>query len=189
MMAEEVIHDALPYVDKDFEEPARKKLVLGLIDEEIEQSGGRDKLLSQYLMKLTNNAEHLPLLESPKPLQVIDLNRYELQTEATKENLDRACVILEYEYMKNTNLQVMTSYGKNAYKNFAKYLDEEIKQESERLKSIKEYSTIINFERKTEQEASYVELQELNEQWGSLTYKVASLRGALTSLVPEHLNT
>ena len=174
---------ALPYIDTDIDvDPICKTYVNDLIEAEIATSGGHDVLLKQYLKKV-DGAEATSSINAvpPQPMDVVDLSRYELaaKNQNSEKAANNACVVLEYERMKQTNLLLVAQIGLEVWKTHGKNLDAEALQQETVLKEAERTSASINLEREKSQKALGTELADLSERWGSLAYGAAMLRGAL----------
>jgi len=178
------IMSALPYIDTDIDvDPRCKQYVNDLIEAEIQMSGGHSKLQKEYLRKLDGADAIVTPSVAPKPTNVVDLSRYELGPELTKQDparaADRACVVLEYERMKQTNLLLIAQVGPDVWRAHGKNLDAEVAQQESLMQSAERDIASINLERERIQKTLGKELDDLNERWGSLAYSAAVLRGAL----------
>lgn len=168
---------ALPYIDSELD--ARTKAsVLELIEREIELSGGRAVLEAQYLAKLPPLPYSInTAMQPPKSMDVIDLKRYELNT--TEQQQYIAFVVLEYEERRRQNLQVMSIYGTDAARDYAKRLHVETTKAELEAVNLKQQCDLVNLERKTTQQAAGLELQTMHKEWKSTSAKKRVIMQAL----------
>ena len=177
---------ALPFIDLDIDQdPNLKNTVEQLIAQEVESSGGREKLLTEYLAKIgEKDGVHLgDISNEPKPLKAIDLKRYAISsTPAQKDvvrGVDRAAVLLEYERMQQTNLLLLAQVGSKAWSSHTQLLEGDIKRIKSEIDEAHRSTDAIDAERASMQTQAGKTLQDLNEKWGSLAFSAAMLRGAL----------
>jgi hypothetical protein len=172
---------ALPYIDTEIEQnPQYRKIAENLIEEDIRISGGRDKLLNDYMIRLEQKYGKMEAAGSPQePINVIELSRYDLADNKGAQSIDLACVALEYEHMKQTNLLLLSQVGLQTLKSHEKRLKIEAELEEQKLEKLKQSIATINQEREVYQRDLGSQLEDLSERWGSLAYNSAVLRGTL----------
>lgn len=169
--------DSLPYVDLDLDrDPKLKQNVDNLVEAEIVRAGGRDALEAEFLAQLDPLPQETRLNASLESSTGIDLSRYDLSTPCRRPQVEMAAILLEYEQMSKTNLQVMKQVGSHTWVHHRSQLEEE----SARLESLcQQHKTQIdqvNQDRQRFQKDAKAELDELNERWGSLCFSAGVLR-------------
>ncbi|KAI1642452.1 Pre-mRNA-splicing factor SPF27 [Daldinia loculata] len=171
------VHESLPYVDPE-PTPAERAAAESLIAQEQQSSD-------------SPSPSNLPPLPSPKftpaitgeltriaskqPLRAIDLTRYEasdidlsstssdpshLQTE-----LSRAYTAATYLSGRHTHLQLLDSFGKNAWLVGNWQLEAELRDLERDLDAAKKEIDVVNIQRKRVQDEVGGELKGLDEAW------------------------
>ena len=179
---------ALPFVDGDIDQDDMlRNAVDQLIAKEIEQSGGHQRLLEEYLQKFESEDSSLalvdPKLVKPSPLDAIDLGRYDISgmpsSQEAKKRADDACMILEYERLRQNNMLIIAQVGHQAWSSHRALLENEAKRAKADLEVLEKATETLAGERASMQMNAATTLQDLNESWGKLAFNAAMLRGSL----------
>jgi hypothetical protein len=176
----------LPFVDVDIDQDADlKRAVDELIERELEASGGRDQLLQTYLATIAGKDEGQATdSKEPKPMKAIDLKRYDISVTPTGKDAvpsaEKACVVLEYERMKQSNLLLLAQVGQKAWSAHAQLLEGDAKRTRMEIDAAQRTTDAIDAARASTQTNAAKTLQDLSEKWGRLAFSAAMLRGALT---------
>ncbi|KAL3318465.1 Pre-mRNA-splicing factor SPF27 [Cichlidogyrus casuarinus] len=203
MISENVIVDALPYVDKGYEEAGIQTAAALLVEEEMK----RYRPTKNYL-------EHLPSLSGPlvlknetdilkhefdrlanrQPMDLLSMKRYELPNPPTSkltdlkswmESLNNAQAQLEHQSVRIENLQLMSEYGAEAWKNHNELLEKSLKKFENNLIEAKSKIQQLNLQRKREQTAAGQKLKYYEEQWVTLIAKNYEIERAIADLEKE----
>ncbi|XP_019854314.1 PREDICTED: pre-mRNA-splicing factor SPF27-like isoform X2 [Amphimedon queenslandica] len=160
--------DALPYIDKEYDDPGLKDAALQLIDEETK----RYRPTKNYIdyLPVPRESFESPLLKiemdrlaSRQPMETLSMKRYELpQPSAAQKNdvgawqdsVSNSCAQLEHQNERIVNLELLSQYGSNEWR----LHNENQVQE-------------VNWQRKTEQTNVGTQLEELNNHWMTLVYR------------------
>ncbi|KAJ1890851.1 hypothetical protein GGI16_000205 [Coemansia sp. S142-1] len=184
--------DSLPYIDKEYDDPAIRSQVLEMIQEEMGRMSPPAIPRSTSLFK---NSELLrkeyERVKSGRPLPPFDIDRYKL--EAPKEaNIDEwqwasdnAASQLEHQSIRLVNLELLQQFGANAWKlsNFQK----------EKLLAVIENATDgykrtgvdLNKARKYEQVEAGVKLRDLESRWEEGVRQCIEIQVANCQLLAE----
>ncbi|KAJ2068670.1 hypothetical protein GGI08_000749 [Coemansia sp. S2] len=184
--------DSLPYIDKEYDDPAIRSQVLEMIQEEMGRMSPPAIPRSTSLFK---NSELLrkeyERVKSGRPLPPFDIDRYKL--EAPKEaNIDEwqwasdnAASQLEHQNIRLVNLELLQQFGANAWKlsNFQK----------ERMLAVIENATDgykrtgvdLNKARKYEQVEAGVKLRDLESRWEEGVRQCIEIQVANCQLLAE----
>ncbi|KAJ2112259.1 hypothetical protein IW146_004749 [Coemansia sp. RSA 922] len=184
--------DSLPYIDKEYDDPAIRSQVLEMIQEEMGRMSPPAIPRSTSLFK---NSELLrkeyERVKSGRPLPLFDIDRYKL--EAPKEaNIDEwqwasdnAASQLEHQNIRLVNLELLQQFGANAWKlsNFQK----------ERMLAVIENATDgykrtgvdLNKARKYEQVEAGVKLRDLESRWEEGVRQCIEIQVANCQLLAE----
>ncbi|KAJ2258141.1 hypothetical protein GGI13_000684 [Coemansia sp. RSA 455] len=184
--------DSLPYIDKEYDDPAIRSQVLEMIQEEMGRMSPPAIPRSTSLFK---NSELLrkeyERVKSGRPLPPFDIDRYKL--EAPKEaNIDEwqwasdnAASQLEHQSIRLVNLELLQQFGTNAWKlsNFQK----------ERMLAVIENATDgykrtgvdLNKARKYEQVEAGVKLRDLESRWEEGVRQCIEIQVANCQLLAE----
>ncbi|KAJ2040627.1 hypothetical protein GGI01_001078 [Coemansia sp. RSA 376] len=184
--------DSLPYIDKEYDDPAIRSQVLEMIQEEMGRMSPPAIPRSTSLFK---NSELLrkeyERVKSGRPLPPFDIDRYKL--EAPKEaNIDEwqwasdnAASQLEHQSIRLVNLELLQQFGANAWKlsNFQK----------ERMLAVIENATDgykrtgvdLNKARKYEQVEAGVKLRDLESRWEEGVRQCIEIQVANCQLLAE----
>ncbi|KAI1653366.1 Pre-mRNA-splicing factor SPF27 [Daldinia decipiens] len=170
------IHESLPYVDPE-PTPAERAAAESLIaqEQQFSDSPAPSNLppvpSPNFTPAITGE---LARIASKQPLRAIDLTRYEasdidsstssdpshLQTE-----LSRAYTAATYLSGRHTHLQLLDSFGKNAWLVGNWQLEAELRDLERELDAAKKEIDVVNIQRKRVQDEVGGELKGLDEAW------------------------
>ncbi|CAG7837640.1 unnamed protein product [Allacma fusca] len=151
-MANEVVVDALPYIDQEYDEPGMKEMVQAMIEEEKK----RYRPTKNYL-------EHLPMLELHKfetdvmrkeyerlsqrlPMETLSMKRYELPPPPTgkltdlsawNECVENSYAQLEHQNTRISNLELMQEYSCESWKSYLRLIANMVTQQQKQLADVK----------------------------------------------------
>ncbi|KAF7241686.1 hypothetical protein EG68_10789 [Paragonimus skrjabini miyazakii] len=195
--------DALPYSDKGYDDPGIREAAALLVEEEMK----RYRPTKNYL-------EHLPTLSGPVqpkfeseimkaeydrlanrlPMELLSMKRYELppppagkmtDVKAWQDAMENAEAQLEHQATRIKNLELMTDYGCNAWKQYNSVLENDLQRHEKRLLELRRRIQEINWQRKQEQTAAGARLKELEETWVGLVGKNYEIEQAIMDLERE----
>ncbi|KAF6772423.1 hypothetical protein AHF37_09152 [Paragonimus kellicotti] len=195
--------DALPYSDKGYDDPGIREAAALLVEEEMK----RYRPTKNYL-------EHLPTLSGPVqpkfeseimkaeydrlanrlPMELLSMKRYELppppagkmtDVKAWQDAMENAEAQLEHQATRIKNLELMTDYGCNAWKQYNSVLENDLQRHEKRLLELRRRIQEINWQRKQEQTAAGARLKELEETWVGLVGKNYEIEQAIMELERE----
>ncbi|KAI9226745.1 MAG: Pre-mRNA-splicing factor SPF27 [Piptocephalis tieghemiana] len=182
---QDVILDAMPYVDKEVDAPGVREMAEALVEEEL----AREKAPATMDSELPTSVqlfESNPFLKDAYQRTVtvkatetdagVDFSRYTL-TEPSKdagpeqweEAVNAAKITLEYQRLRMCNLELMQRYGSMMWKGHTAQLDMSLKGLDREVKELKKEGLgRINKERKRYQLEMGEFLQGLDRQWKEL---------------------
>jgi pre-mRNA-splicing factor SPF27 len=177
-----------------------KKKVLALIEEECR----RYKPTKNYLESIGSTNLHkfetdimkneFSRLEQNQPMEMLSMKRYELpppptgkQTEvsAWQESVDNSLAQLEHQAIRIMNLELMSDYGPNAWREYIKTLQNMFDEAQHQLNTIKNQIQSVNLQRKNEQTEAGERLRSLEHNWVSLVSKNYEIECAIVELEKE----
>ncbi|KAJ2525875.1 Pre-mRNA-splicing factor SPF27, partial [Coemansia sp. RSA 1933] len=125
MDSQNVVIESLPYIDKDYDEPATRQTVLQMVQDEMSTMAPPE--LPRDSTSLFKGKEILrkeyERVRSGTPLPAFDVSRYKLEppSGSCAENVDewkRACdnaaAQLEHQDIRLVNLELLQQFGANA---------------------------------------------------------------------------
>ncbi|RKP11904.1 Pre-mRNA-splicing factor SPF27 [Piptocephalis cylindrospora] len=199
---QDIILDALPYVDKEVDAPGMRDLAEGLIEEELARKKAPSTADSE-LPKAISLFESNPFLKDAYERTVtvkandtdagVDFSRYTL-AEPSKEDgpekwesaVDMAKATLEHQRLRMCNLELMQRYGTMMWKGHTSQLDVGVKGMEREVKTIKKEDLgRINKERKRYQLEMGESLQSLDQQWKGLISSNLQTQLACMTLASE----
>ncbi|VDK31689.1 unnamed protein product [Dibothriocephalus latus] len=195
--------DALPYFDKGYDESGIQEAAALLVEEEMR----RYRPTKNYL-------EHLPSLSGPVqlkfetevmrtefdrmsnrlPMELLSMKRYDVppppagkmgDLRAWQEAIENAHVQLAHQITRINNLDLMSEYGCNAWKNFNEVLERMLHHHEKDLIEMRRKVQEINWQRKKEQTMAGEVLTQLEEEWVGLVGKNYEIEQAIIDLETE----
>ncbi|RWS01891.1 pre-mRNA-splicing factor SPF27-like protein [Dinothrombium tinctorium] len=185
-MANDVLVDALPYIDMGYEEPGVREAVLSMIEEETKRYKPTKNYL-EYFPPLNLNefetelmSKELERLSNRQPMEILNMKRYELpapsagkMTDVTawNEAVENSMAQLEHQYVRICNLELMSKYGAAAWKAYNTVLVQMMQTANQRLQDLRKQIQEINWKRKNSQTLAGEKLKTLADKWVSLVSK------------------
>ncbi|KAF7319989.1 hypothetical protein MKEN_00782800 [Mycena kentingensis (nom. inval.)] len=188
--------DSLPYYDDDLE---RFPGLRSKVDREFTREGKPPTTLHPNVPPAISLFEKHPLLkaelervESHQEFPRLDALRYQLPAPAapgTDEDwqaaLKNAEAQLEHQRTRQTNLQLLQTYGSNAWRIHNYLLESTVKQTEQALEQMKELTVEVNRERKNTQTRLGKELNSLETRWTELISNILQIELANAALDAE----
>nr|GAT49730.1 pre-mRNA splicing factor [Mycena chlorophos] len=190
------LFDSLPYYDNDLDQfPGLREKV----DREFAREAKPPAALHPRVPPPIALFEKNPLLkaelervESHQPFPRLDTLRYQLPAPPTpgsdeewKNALKNAQAQLEHQRIRQTNLQLLQTYGSNAWRIHNYLLENTVKQTEKALEEMKELTVEVNRERKNTQTRLGKELNSLETRWTELISNVLQIELANSALDAE----
>eukprot|EP01138_Halocafeteria_seosinensis_P007011 gb/GECG01007169.1/.p1 GENE.gb/GECG01007169.1/~~gb/GECG01007169.1/.p1 ORF type:complete len:258 (+),score=45.86 gb/GECG01007169.1/:1-774(+) len=185
-----VTNDALPYVDREYDDSKMAEYVDGLVQQEMDTMAREENIsLKDYEARLpaypsTREMESNPLIKNEmdriarnEPMPQLDMSRYEPdkqapQTEKEKNDpdawqhsIDRLKTQLESKLIEHLNLELVNKYGADGFKRNADTIEQIKNRYQHELEEIRKRSDILNKRRKRKQEEAAPRLQTLYRRW------------------------
>ncbi|XP_014667084.1 PREDICTED: pre-mRNA-splicing factor SPF27-like [Priapulus caudatus] len=199
-MAGEVVVDALPYVDHEYDEPGVREAALELVEEETR----RYRPTKNYLDYLpTSNYEmfetpvmknEFERLSARLPMDILSMKRYELpqppagkttDVAAWQECVQNSCAQLNHQAIRVANLEMMANYGTNSWKLYNSVLVNLVDKQQKHLQEVKKLIQEVNWSRKQDQTKAGEKLKELESSWVGLVSKNYEIEQACAQLEKE----
>ncbi|KAG7190613.1 hypothetical protein KM043_006700 [Ampulex compressa] len=197
-MTEEVIVDALPYIDQGYDEPGVREAALAMVEEETRRYRPTKNYL-EHLPPLNISAfesdvmkhefEHMHL-----PMEVLSMKRYELpppppgkmnDLAAWNESVENSSAQLEHQATRICNLELMMEYGCEAWKSYLEVLVQLVSQAQKQLQTLRKKIQEVNWQRKSMQTQGGEKLRALEAQWVGLVSKNYEIEQACVHLEEE----
>lgn len=170
--------DALPYIDTQLGQTEVAQQVKALIDEEMAHFEPRDYLASlpppgQPVLSSEVKAQEFARIEAGLALQGIDASRYKVEApegaeaqehEAWKRQADNMHVQIEYNRLRQTNLELLERWGNKAWiahSSIVRAAEKILGNETNSLRALREE---VNKKRKLDQISCGNELRRLNNE-------------------------
>ncbi|XP_078615188.1 pre-mRNA-splicing factor SPF27-like [Branchiostoma floridae x Branchiostoma japonicum] len=199
-MAGEVLIDALPYFDQGYDDSGVRELAQALVEEETRRYRPTKNYLS-YLPTPDYSAfetevmkSEFERLEKRQPMELLSMKRYELPAPISGQRNDIAawteCVEnsmaqLEHQATRIENLELMSTFGSNAWKAHNNLLVKMVEKAQKELVSLRKQIQEINWQRKHGQMAAGNQLRELEASWVGLVSKNYEIERACLELEAE----
>ncbi|KAK1922489.1 Pre-mRNA-splicing factor SPF27 [Papiliotrema laurentii] len=191
------IIDALPYYDKQADDPGRKAAAQALIDAELKsipQLANDDPRLPPNVEVFPKSSALSELLDGypGAPIRGIDPSKYnppavgpDADIEELKEAEKRGRIGEGHMAIRNENASILSSYGPNAWLVRNYQLNAELKELQETLSGLKEKVTDVNRSRRVFQEETGAHLSRLETRWQDLVGSTVQLEMACGALEGE----
>ncbi|KAI2618161.1 Pre-mRNA-splicing factor SPF27 [Hypoxylon sp. NC1633] len=169
------VHESLPYVDPE-PTPTERAAAESLIQAETSSSSPQSTTSTSPPPPYTP-PKFTPIMEAElsristkQPLRAIDLSRYEADpsstTTATQQaTLTRAYTASTYLSSRETHLQLLEAYGKNAWLVGNWQAEAELRALEHELASTKKEIDVVNIQRRRAQDDIGSELRSLDDAW------------------------
>ncbi|KAJ8660739.1 hypothetical protein O0I10_003382 [Lichtheimia ornata] len=189
--------DALPYVDREVDDPELKAAVDRLLDQEMRRMRRRDDRcpLPTQVELFQDNAtlkEEWDRAKQKQPLNVLDTERYELKGPANDDDIegwqkavDNTKSQLESQAGSMFNLELLQKYGANAWRVHNYQLESQLKMLQKETEEYREKIREISRERKNEQTQAGGSLRSLENKWSDLITQNLQVEIACASLEQE----
>ncbi|KLT40982.1 hypothetical protein CC85DRAFT_225337, partial [Cutaneotrichosporon oleaginosum] len=191
------IIDALPYYDKQVEEPGAKTKVEALIEAELAQTpkvAEDDPRLGQVVDVFPKSEGLAKLLANyaTEPIRGIDPSRYAPPTVSEGADLSvleeaetRGRIGEAHMAVRNENIGVLQTYGPNAWLVRNYQLSSQAKELEGTLAGLKEDVTDVNRQRRAFNETQGEHLARLENRWNDLVTSTLQLEMACTAMEGE----
>merc|ERR1719462_483263 len=162
----QVVVDALPYIDLGYDEPGVREAALALVEEETRRYRPTKNYLD-HLPALNLGSFETPLMKkefdrlaSRQPMDTLSMKRYELPTppagkmtdvQAWTECVDNSTAQLEHQRTRILNLELMLEYGGQSWKIYNDVLQELLNRVQSQLNDVKKEIQEVNWARKNQQ--------------------------------------
>ncbi|KAL5292221.1 BCAS2 family protein [Megaselia abdita] len=185
-MAGEVIVDALPYIDHDYDEPGVREAALAMVEEECRRYRPTKNYLD-HLPPLNTTAFETKMIKTEferiqnhTPMESLSMKRYELPPpsaarlsdySAWQEAVENSMAQLEHQATRVMNLELMLEYGCESWKAYLELFTALQAKAQNQLQEVKKMIQDINWQRKSTQTQVGEKLKELEAHWVMLVSK------------------
>lgn len=185
-MAGEVLVDALPYIDQGYDEPGVREAALSMVEEETKRYRTTKNYL-EYLapVNLINFETDImkvefERLQSRLPMDMLSMKRYELphppagkmtDVAAWTDCVDNSLAQLEHQATRIANLELMSQYGCEAWRQYINLLLQMLNQLQKQLQELRKQIQEVNWHRKNAQSTAGDKLHALETSWVGLVSK------------------
>ncbi|OMJ21459.1 Pre-mRNA-splicing factor SPF27 [Smittium culicis] len=194
---ESISVDALPYIDKEYDDPSIKSIVDKLIADEMKNNTINPALNTHQKVSLFKTNKLLrgeyERVKNNIKMESFDTTRYKLEQPSSKasiqewtEAVNNAQAQLEHQLIRIENLELLDTYGSNSWILYNSYLEKLLEARSEILQQTKQQITDVNKARKYEQVEASVKLASLENLYAERIYNIAQLRYAISYLESLH---
>lgn len=191
--------DALPYIDKEYEQPGVRDAALALIEEECRRYRPTKNYLDYLPLELNLFETETMRVEferiaARQPMEMISMKRYELPGPAAgqknditawNECVDNSLAQLEHMGARIENLELLEKYGANAWKTHNDMISKLVEQAQKQLSGLKRDIQETNWQRKSDQMTVSSQLMSSSEEWNSLVHKNFDIEAACLRLSQE----
>ncbi|GAB5358829.1 hypothetical protein AAMO2058_000492400 [Amorphochlora amoebiformis] len=176
----EIVLDGLPYIDKEYSNPALKSLVDKMVKEEMRSFRPPDYLASMPMPDTRQSSVVVRDMfdrKSAPPKTPFNSERYQVippksdDIKEWKAALKRAQTALEHQTTRVINLELMKRYGSNSWRAYADILGEHQEILSKYLKEQKHEIREMNRKRKASQLAVAPQIQQGEKKWFEYAYR------------------
>ncbi|XP_032814382.1 pre-mRNA-splicing factor SPF27 [Petromyzon marinus] len=199
-MAGEVVVDALPYFDQGYDAPGVREAAAALVEEETRRYRPTKNYLSclpppelsAFETEIMRN--EFERLAARQPMELLSMKRYELpqplagqrnDVSAWQDSVANSCAQLEHQAERILNLTLLGSHGTNAWRAHTQFLSQMAEQAQKELQKLRKDIQDINWQRKSEQLSTGVELRRMETQWATLVSKNYEIERAVLQLEAE----
>ena len=200
-MANEVIVDALPYIDHGYDEPGVREAALAMVEEETRRyrptKNYLDHLPSLNLTSFETDLMRTEFerLSNRQAMDTLSMKRYELPTpppgkmtdvQAWSECVDNSQAQLEHQRTRIMNLDLMLDYGGESWKIYNEVLQDMLNKTQAQLADVKKNIQEINWSRKNQQTQVGDRLKQLESNWVGLVSKNYEIEQAVLNMEHEY---
>ncbi|KAJ2656748.1 hypothetical protein IW148_005488 [Coemansia sp. RSA 1199] len=186
--------DSLPYIDKEYDDPATREHVLSLIQEEMAQMSPPLMPKSAHIFKTNDTLrKEYERVRSGHSLPPFDTERYKISApsaDATSAHAweaasNNAASQLEHQTTRIDNLELLQNFGAQAWK-LSNYQKEQLLSSIEsRTQALRDEGVHVNKARKYEQTEAGVKLKELEDRWSDGVRRCVEIQVACGRLQQE----
>ena len=200
-MSNEVIVDALPYIDHGYEEPGVREAALAMVEDETRRYRPTKNYLD-HLPPLNLNSFETDLMKTEferlsnrQAMDTLSMKRYELPTpppgkmtdvQAWSECVDNSEAQLEHQRTRIMNLDLMLDYGGESWKVYNEVLQDMLNKTQSQLADVKKNIQEINWSRKNQQTQVGERLKQLEGNWVGLVSKNYEIEQAVINMEYEY---
>ncbi|WRT68971.1 uncharacterized protein IL334_005953 [Kwoniella shivajii] len=189
--------DALPYYDKQLDDPSAKAAAQALIEAELRktpQINDDDERLPRTIEVFPKSTELSALLDGypSKPIRGIDTSKYQPPTigeEPTLDELEKAekqsRIGEGHMALRIENTSILSSHGPNAWLIRNYQLNSQLTELQSSLNNLKENVTDVNRSRRVFQEDTGKHLSKLESRWQDLIGSTVQLEMACKAMEGE----
>jgi len=199
--SQEVVVDALPYIDHGYDEPGVREAALAMVEDETRRYRPTKNYL-EHLPALNLGSFETPLMKkeydrlaSRQPMDTLSMKRYELPTppagkmtdfQAWTECVDNSTAQLEHQRTRILNLELMLEYGGQSWKIYNDVLQELLNRVQSQLNDVKKEIQEVNWARKNQQTQVGDKLKQLESDWVGLVSKNYEIEQAILNMEYEY---
>ncbi|XKL68864.1 hypothetical protein PGB90_006633 [Kerria lacca] len=199
-MSNEIIVDALPYIDQGYDEPGVRDAALHMVEEETRRFRPTKNYL-EHLPPLKLNAFETEIMrrefermQQRIPMEVLSMKRYELPTPppgrisdivAWNECVENSYAQLQHQLIRINNLELLSEYGCEIWKNEVQFILKSVNEVQAKLHSLRKQIQEVNWNRKNIQMQVGDKLKELETKWVTLVSKNYEIEQACAQLQRE----
>ncbi|KAM8703941.1 hypothetical protein ACLKA7_008550 [Drosophila subpalustris] len=185
-MADEVIVDALPYIDHGYDDVGVRESALAMVEEECRRYRPTKNYLDHLPLPASSPFE-TPLMineferiQNRLPMETLSMKRYELppppsgklsEVSAWQESIENSMAQLEHQWVRSLNLELMLDYGTEAWKSYLEVFTAMQAKAQIQLQHIKKDIQDVNWQRKQAQTEAGEKLRALEAHWVLLVSK------------------
>ena len=200
-MSNEVIVDALPYIDHGYEEPGVREAALAMVEDETRRYRPTKNYLD-HLPPLNLNSFETDLMKTEferlsnrQAMDTLSMKRYELPTpppgkmtdvQAWSECVENSEAQLEHQRTRIMNLDLMLDYGGESWKVYNEVLQDMLNKTQSQLADVKKNIQEINWSRKNQQTQVGERLKQLEGNWVGLVSKNYEIEQAVINMEHEY---
>ncbi|XP_037948915.1 pre-mRNA-splicing factor SPF27-like [Teleopsis dalmanni] len=186
MTTNEVIVDALPYIDHGYDDTGVRESALAMVEEECRRYRPTKNYLD-HLPALSTNAFETKLMsteferiQNRLPMETLSMKRYELpppaagklsEVTAWQESIENSMAQLEHQWVRAMNLELMLDYGIESWKAYLEVFVALQAKAQAQLQYLKKEIQDINWKRKLAQTSAGEKLRNLEANWVLLVSK------------------
>ncbi|KAK7574448.1 hypothetical protein V9T40_011639 [Parthenolecanium corni] len=196
-MADEVVVDALPYIDQGYEEQGVREAALLMVEEETRRFRPTKNYL-EHLPPLKLNAfetdamrHEFERIQQRLPMELLSMKRYELPAPphgrmtdiaAWTECVDNSYAQLQHQLTRINNLELLSDYGCEIWKNEVQMIMQYVNEAQTSLQNLRKQIQEVNWARKSVQMQVGDKLKELEAKWVALVSKNYEIEQACAQL-------
>ncbi|XP_060645870.1 pre-mRNA-splicing factor SPF27 [Drosophila nasuta] len=185
-MADEVIVDALPYIDHGYDDVGVRESALAMVEEECRRYRPTKNYLDHLPLPASSPFE-TPLMineferiQNRLPMETLSMKRYELppppsgklsEVSAWQESIENSMAQLEHQWVRSLNLELMLDYGTEAWKSYLEVFTAMQAKAQIQLQQLKKDMQDVNWQRKQAQTQAGEKLRNLEAHWVLLVSK------------------